>query len=76
MQEKNMDLKSTKQRQILQSLIEKLSKESPDLYYQSTVEIAIHLAEIIAKPEGVSQAEKEILAGLTHQDIQMILSLH
>ena len=76
MQEKRKDLKGVKQRKILQALIERLSHDSPELYYQSTSEIAIHLAQVIAQPTGVSQQEKEILAGLTHIDIQMILSLH
>ena len=76
MEEKRKDLKIAKQRKILQTLIESLSKENSNLYYRSTSEIAIELAEVIARPADVSQQEKEILAGLTHTDIQMILSLH
>lgn len=76
MEEKRRDLRSAKQRKILQALIEKLSKQNPDMYYQSTSEVAIQLAQMIEKPAAVSQQDKEILAGLTHTDIQMILSLH
>jgi len=76
MEEKRKDLKSTKQRKLLHALLEKLSQEEADLYYLSTSEIAIKLVDLIDKPASVNPEQRALLKGLSHQDIQMILSLH
>ena len=76
MEEKRKDLKISKQRKLIQDLLPRLAKEDPNLYYLSTSEIAIKLVEFIEQARSVRQEEKALLKGLSHQDIQMILSLH
>ncbi len=76
MEEKRKDLKSSKQRKLLNRLVQELNQKNADFYYLSTSEIAIQLIAYIQEPGGVSKQDRALLAGLSHKDIQMILSLH
>ena len=76
MEEKRNDLTATKQRQLLNQIIAKLSQKDSSLYYSSTSEIAYQVELFIKQGDNVTRDELETLGGLNRNDIQMILSLH
>ena len=76
MEEKRNDLTATKQRQLLNQIIAKLSQKDSSLYYSSTSEIAYQVELFIKQGDNVTRDELETLVGLNRNDIQMILSLH
>lgn len=76
MEEKRKDLKDSRQRELLDDLMQKLSMEHPSYYYLSTVDIAHELYERIKERKGLSQEDYQLLAGLSREDIQILLSIH
>lgn len=76
MQEKRKDLKSSQQSKIITGLVNQLFEREPSFYYLSTIEIAIEIEKIITVSGNITTEEAEILKGLDHRDIQMLLSLH
>ena len=76
MEEKHKDLKSVKQKKLLQKIVEKLSSEHPDLYYMATTDVAAAIEDYIEEPAKLSADEKELMKGLDRHDIQVLLSLH
>ena len=76
MEEKRKDLKDSKQRELLDNLMQKLSHEHPSFYYMSTVDIANELHARIQERTGISQDDYQLLNGLSRQDIQILLSIH
>ncbi|MEO1662294.1 MAG: hypothetical protein AAFR51_14995 [Pseudomonadota bacterium] len=75
MEDKRVDLKSEQQRVLLQTLVEQLGRENPQLYYQSTMQIAYALEGYIKKGARLTQDERELLAPLKPKDMQIILGL-
>ncbi len=75
MEEKRKDLTSEQQRRLLQKLVERLSQEHPDHYYQSTSEIAAQLENYILQKDKLSFDDRTLLAPLSRYDIQLLLSL-
>lgn len=76
MEEKRDDLDSEKQRKLLERLVQDLSREHADFYYQSTMDIAFQLQKFIRSGAKLNQDERALLDRLTPQDIQLRLSLH
>jgi len=76
MEEKHKDLISTRQRELLNSIVIKLSEIEPSFYYASTSEIAYEIERYLQRGEDLNRDEVDLLKGLDRNDIQMILSLH
>ena len=76
MQEKHEELTSEKQKKLLQQLVERLSQENIDLYYQPTTEIAFVLKNYIDDKTKLTAEERKLLEPLSRYDIQLLLSLH
>ncbi len=76
MEEKHKDLISTRQRELLNSIVTKLSEIDPSFYYASTSEIAYEIEQYLQRGSSLNRDEVDLLKGLNRNDIQMILSLH
>lgn len=76
LEEKITDLIVQKQRKLLQRLVEELSKDNSDLYYQSTSQIARVLLEHVEGGKNLNHEERELLQPLDQRGIEMLLSLH
>ena len=70
------ELTSTKQKKLLQRLVEELSREDSNFYYQPTSEIAFALKKRIDDKTTLTAEETKLLEPLSRHDIQVILSLH
>jgi hypothetical protein len=76
MEEKRKDLTASKQKQLINTIVARLSELHPSFYYSATSEIAYEIELYIGNGDGLSHDETEILKGLSRNDIQLILSLH
>lgn len=76
LQDKRTDLDAEKRRKLLDRMVAEVSRANPDLYYRSTSEVAVEIRRHIAEDAALNSAERELLEGLSAEDIQMILSLH
>lgn len=76
LQEKREDLDSEKQKKLLQRLVSDLSRESPDLYYQPTAEIARQIRQRVVDGTGLNADERSLMVRLGQRDIEILLSLH
>jgi len=76
MHEKDEETTAEKQKKLLQRLVEELSRENADLYYQPTTEIAFILKNHIDDKTKLSAEERKLLEPLSRYDIQLLLSLH
>lgn len=76
LEEKIADLASQKQKKLLQRLVGELSKSNPELYYQSTSEVARALMLHIDGEAKLFQEERELLQVLGQRDIEVLLSHH
>lgn len=76
MEEKRKDLKNSKQRDIIQTIMSELSKSHPSFYYMPTTDVAAEIHSYISHPSNLSFDDKAEMAGLTRRDIQLILSHH
>ena len=75
MEEKRKDLAGERQKRLLGKLVEDLSGEEPELYYQPTSSIAQLLHERIRTGGRLSKEERELLTELSERDIEVLLSL-
>ena len=76
MEEKRADLRSERQRKLLQTLVEELGRVHPQFYYLSTIEVARALKSYIAEEAQLTQDDRALLDGLKPDDIQILLGLH
>ncbi|MEM9059104.1 MAG: hypothetical protein AAGD13_01460 [Pseudomonadota bacterium] len=76
LQDKNADLDAEKRKKLLRRLVEELSRSNPDLYYQSTNEIARQIRQHIDESASVNKDERELMERLSQRDIEVLLSLH
>jgi len=76
MEEKHRDLKSTKQKRIIENVVQTLSKSDPQLYYLSTIELAAQIQNHISEHRALSKDDYDLVKDLSRRDIQLILSLH
>ena len=70
------DLDSERQKKLLRRIVDDLTSTRPDLYYQSTSEIAGQIAEQIRSGGKLSADDRKLLQKLSQRDIAMLLSLH
>ncbi len=70
------DLESERQKKLLRRVLEDLTKSRPDLYYQSTSEIARQIAELIRTGGHLSADDRALLQKLSQRDIAIMLSLN
>ena len=76
LQEKKKDLDGEKQKKLLLKLLEKLSAENGDLYYQSSSVVAGQIREYAQEGSNLNADERALLAPLTQRDIEVLLALH
>ena len=76
LEDKRVDLVAEKQKTLLRRLVEELSRESGDIYYLPTAQIARVIMSYVADDAGLNADEKALLAGLSQRDIEVLLSLH
>lgn len=76
MEEKRADLKSQKQKDLLDKILSKLSADNPQIYYESTSQVAYQIEDYLKGDNDLSMEELELLSTLDAHDIQLILSLH
>lgn len=76
MEDKRVDLTVEKQKVLITQLVQRLSRAYPDLYYQSTSDVAHILRQHIDTDKALSQDDRELLKPLSPYDIQILLSLN
>ncbi len=74
--EKRQDLDGEKRKVLLQRLLSELSGLDPNLYYQSTSQIAVLMRAYIDGDAKLVQEERQLMQGLAPRDIEVLLSLH
>lgn len=67
------ELKIEKQKQIIDKIITKLSKDE-SLYYLSTMDICFEVHKIIQSGKELSHSDFELVENLSSQDIQTLIS--
>ncbi|MEM6276876.1 MAG: hypothetical protein AAF714_07980 [Pseudomonadota bacterium] len=75
LEDKRSDLESEKRKRLLQDIVQELSAEEPDLYYQATNVIAKMIHQRIKSGEGMTQDRTALLGDLSDRDIEVLLSL-
>lgn len=70
------DLDSERQKKLLYRILDDLTRSRPDLYYQSTSEIARQIAETIRTGGRLSADDRALLKKLSQRDIEVLLSLN
>lgn len=76
LEDKRGDLDAEKQKRLLQRMVNDLTRESADIYYQPTSEIARIIKAQVDAAEGLNADELTLLRNLTQRDIEVLLSLH
>ncbi|MEM6849288.1 MAG: hypothetical protein AAF580_14670 [Pseudomonadota bacterium] len=76
LEDKRVDLDAEKQKRVLQRMVNDLTRESADIYYQPTSEIARIIKSQVDAAEGLNADEVNLLRNLTQRDIEVLLSLH
>ena len=76
MEEKRKDLKSSKQKELIDRLVVELSQADPSFYYLSASDVANEIRATIKDRKNLSQEELLLLEPLSRRDIQLILSFH
>lgn len=76
MEEKQKNLKNTLQKELIQTLMQELSREHPSFYYLPTVELAAEIRKVMDEPGRLSSEQASLVEGLTTRDIQILLALH
>jgi hypothetical protein len=66
-------LDSVKKKEIIQSIINMLSKSDPELYYTDTMTITSYVSDYI-KEKNLKQSEYELVKDLSRDDIQILMS--
>jgi len=74
--EKRQDLDGEKRKVLLQRLLSELSGLDPNLYYQSTSQIAVLMRAYIDGDAKLVQEERQLMQGLAPRGIEVLLSLH
>lgn len=75
MEQKRHELKSQKQRKLLEDIVARLASEHPSFYYLPTVEVAAKIEQVIRTGDQLSVEQRELLEGLGRRDIQILLSI-
>lgn len=70
------ELDAERKKTLLRGIVDDLTNSRPDLYYQSTSEIARQIAELIKSGGQLSADDRALLQKLTQRDIAILLSLN
>ena len=76
MKDERKDLDAERRKKLLQRILSDLTHSRPDLYYQSTSEIARQIAEMIKSGGRLAADDRALLQRLTQRDIEVLLSLN
>nr|WP_244313928.1 hypothetical protein [Roseibium denhamense] len=76
MQEKRAELDAEKRKKLIERIVHALADTYPDLYYQSTSQIALLIKQQVDDGTGLSNEDRALLQGLSQRDIEVLLSLH
>ena len=76
MEEKRKDLKSVKQKEIIDRLVGVLNNADPGFYYMAASDVAHEIRRLVKAKKHLNQDEFLLLEPLTRRDIQLILSFH
>ncbi|MEL6551248.1 MAG: hypothetical protein AAFQ54_13480 [Pseudomonadota bacterium] len=76
LEDKRVDLDAEKQKRVLRRLVEDLTRESADIYYQPTSVIARIVKAQVEAGKGLNADELDLLRRLSQRDIEVLLSLH
>ena len=76
LQDKRKDLDAEKRKTLLERLLQEVGREQPDLYYQSTSEIAQRLKQHLASRAALHPEDRKLVERLSPRDIAVLLSLH
>ncbi|MEM9332602.1 MAG: hypothetical protein AAGA53_14835 [Pseudomonadota bacterium] len=76
LQDKKSETDAEKQKVILRRLVDDLNKTNPDLYYQTTSQIARLVQQRIADRSALNADEHKLMVRLSSRDIEILLSLH
>lgn len=76
LEDKRVDLEAEKQRQLIQRLVQELSRSHVDFYYRSTSEIAMLIANYAKSDAKLTQEDVALLEGLSRREIEFLLSTH
>ena len=70
------ELDAERKKTLLRGIVDDLTNSRPDLYYQSTSEIARQITELIKSGGQLSADDRALLQKLTQRDIAILLSLN
>ena len=76
MEEKHNDLIHSKQKAIINRIVDEVSASHPSFYYLPTSQIAAEVKCYIQQPGKLSKEEQLLLKPLSQRDIQILLSFH
>ncbi|MGB0694201.1 MAG: hypothetical protein ACPGOY_01035 [Rhodospirillaceae bacterium] len=76
LQEKKSETDAEKQKILLQRLLGELSRQNPELYYQSTSEVARQIKQYTTQGGVLNKDEGALMARLSNRDVEVLLSLH
>lgn len=76
LQDKKSETEAEKQKALLRRLVADVSRETPDLYYLPTAQIARLIEKHIAESPNVNVDERKLMARLSTRDLEVLLSLH
>lgn len=76
LQDKKSETDAEKQKVILRRLLEELNRDNPELYYQSTSQIARMIEQRIASGGTLNADELKLMEPLSSRDLEIMLSLH
>ncbi|MEM9630561.1 MAG: hypothetical protein AAGA50_04495 [Pseudomonadota bacterium] len=76
LQDKKSETDAERQKVLLSRLVTEVSRENPDLYYQSTSRIAHLLRDHISDGSTLNHEERALMQRLSVRDLEVLLSLH
>ena len=76
LQDKKSETDAEKQKALLRRLVTEVSRESPDLYYQSTSQVARLIRDHIKNGRTLNADERKVMEPLSSRDLEVLLSLH
>lgn len=74
--DKKSETDAEKQKVLLRRLVTEASRNSPDLYYQSTSQIARLIRDLITNGRTLNGEERKLMERLSDRDLEVLLSLH
>jgi len=76
LQDKKSETDAERQKVLLRRLVNEVSRENPELYYQSTSQVARLIRDRIADGRSLNQDERALMQRLSSRDLEVLLSLH